>query len=158
MLPVVSVPEKFDILSSTHMQDQLTAAKNGKFNPVITSALELSYTSSLFNTDPEIRDRLMLILSLDPLPNITEDEKMSRLSNKGITLEAYVISSNIQAFVQRAIEEDKNFVDKKLEEQQEVLSKFAKEVITENEPVEIEPNDNGLDEFGNPIEEEPVNA
>lgn len=156
MLPVVSVPEKFDILSSVHMQEQLTAAKTGKFNPVITSAIELTYTSSLFNTDPEIRDRLMLILSLDPLPNITEDEKMSRLSNRGITLESYIISSNIQAFVQRAIDEDEGFVDMELPEQQKILSKYAQEVMTANEPVPVETGDTGVDEQGNIIENAPV--
>lgn len=149
MIPTVEVPDKFDILSSTHTQEELTAAKTNKSNPVIVSALEVAFTSSRFNTDPEIRDRLVLILTLDPLPNITEDEKMSRLTNRGITLEAYVISSNIQAFVQRAIEENEKFIDLELDEQQKVLAKYAQEVMSENEP-EILPNarDAGLDENG----------
>lgn len=156
MLPTVSVPEKFDILSSTHTQEELTEAKNNKSNPVIISALELAFASSRFNTDPEIRDRLMLILTLDPLPNITEDEKMSRLTNKGITLESYIISSNIQAFIQRAIEENEGFVDLEPEKQREVLKKYAEEIMKENEPEDIEMGDTGLDEFGNPIVEEEV--
>lgn len=152
MLPVVSVPEKFDILSSTHTQEELTAAKNNKSNPVIISALEESYTSARFNTDPEIRDRLMLILSLDPLPNISEDDKMSRLSNKGITLETYVISSNIQSFVQRAIEENEGFVDLELSEQKKVLSKYAQEIITVNKPVNVEVSETGIGPNGEIIE------
>lgn len=151
MLPTVAVPEKFDILSSTHLQEQLTAAKAGKYNPVITSALEVSFTSALFNTDPEIRDRLMLILTLDPLPNISEDDKMSRLSNKGITLETYIISSNIQEFIQRAIEADPEFVELELEEQRKVLSTYAQEIITANKPVDLEMSDSGVDEKGNVI-------
>lgn len=151
MIPEVQVPDKFDILSSTHTQEELTAAKTNKSNPVIVSALEVAYTSSRFNTDPEIRDRLLLILTLDPLPNITEDEKMSRLTNKGITLEAYVISSNIQEFVQRAMQEEKGFKDMELEKQKEVLSKYAVEIIKENESDLMPPPDTGLDEQGNPI-------
>lgn len=151
MLPVVSVPEKFDILSSTHIQEQLTAAKTGKYNPVITSALEESFASAFFNTDPEIRDRLVLILTLDPLPNISEDDKMSRLTNKGITLESYVISSNIQSFVQRAIDDDEKFVEADLEDQKKVLAKYAQEIIDKNDEDVLPEPDTGLDEFGNPI-------
>lgn len=128
MLPMVSVPEKFDIISSTHTQEELKTAKDSKTNPVIISALEESYTTSRFNTDPAVRDRLMLILRLDPLPNVSEDDKMSRLSNKGITLETYVISSNIQEFVQRAIEENKKFPELILSKQKEIMVKYAEEI------------------------------
>lgn len=154
MIPAVQVPDKYDILSSVHTLDELSKAKTSKVNPIIESALEVAYTSSRFNTDPEIRDRLLLILKLDPLPNITEDEKMSRLTNKGITLESYIISSNIQEFIQRALQEEKTFVDMDLEKQKEVLSKYAKEIITVNDTELIKPPDTGLDEFGNPKQED----
>lgn len=145
MLPVIQVPEKFDMLSAQHTQEELKLAKDGKANPIIISALEVDYTSKRFNTDPEIRDRLMLILSLDPLPNVSEDDKMSRLSNRGITQQTYVISSNIQEFVKKAIEEDNNFVDKDPKDQYAVMMKYADEVIASSEP-KIEVPDTGLDQ------------
>lgn len=153
MIPTVQVPDKYDILSSTHTLDELQKAKISKVNPIIESALEVAYTSSRFNTDPEIRDRLLLILELDPLPNVTEDEKMSRLTNKGITLQSYVISSNIQSFIQRAIQEEKGFVEMDLEKKKEILEKYADEIIAENEPKVLpDPKEEaGLDEQGNPI-------
>lgn len=150
MVPTIAVPEKFDILSAAHTQEEIKAAKESKTNPVILSALEIDYATRRFNAEPEVRDRVQLILKLDPLPNISEDDKMSRLSNKGITLESYVISSNIQSFVQRAIEEDEGFVDKDLTEQQEVMMQYAKE-ITEAEEESVKPVDTGLDDQGNPI-------
>lgn len=150
MVPTVAVPEKFDILSAAHTQDEIKAAKDSRTNPVIISALEIDYATRRFNADPDVRDRVQLILTLDPLPNISEDDKMSRLSNKGITLESYVISSNIQSFVQRAIEEDKGFVDMELPKQQEVMQKYALE-ITEAEEESVTPVDTGLDDQGNPI-------
>lgn len=149
MVPSVAVPEKFDILSAAHTQEEIKAAKDSKTNPIIVSALEVDYATRRFNADPEVRDRVQLILTLDPLPNISEDDKMSRLSNKGITLETYVISSNIQMFVQRAIEEDKKFIDLDLEKQKEVMKKYAEEVMKGDE-IEI-PDDTGLDDEGKPI-------
>lgn len=155
MLPHVSVPEKFDIISSSHTQEELKSAKESKTNPVIISALEEHYTTSRFNTDPSVKDRLMLILKLDPLPNISEDDKMSRLSNKGITLETYVISSNIQEFVQRAIEEDKGFPDLDLTKQKEKMSTYAVEIIGAEE-TKAEPPDTGLDDEGKIPEVSPI--
>jgi hypothetical protein len=154
MVPNVPVPEKFDILSAAHTQQELKSAKDSKNNPVIISALEIDYATRRFNADPDVRDRVQLILKLDPLPNITEDDKMSRLSNKGITLETYIISSNIQEFVQRAIEEDKKFIDLDLEKQKEVMQKFADEILNEAE-VEVPDMDTGLDDQGRPLP--PVN-
>jgi hypothetical protein len=149
MVPAVAVPDKFDILSSAHLQDQLKAAKESKFNPVLLSAMEIDFASTVFNADPEVRDRVHLILSLDPLPNITEDDKMSRLSNKGITLKTYVVSSNIQEFVQRAIDENDGFAELKLDAQKSILDKYADEVIA-SEEVKA-PVDTGLNPDGTPV-------
>jgi hypothetical protein len=150
MVPVISVPEKFDILSSAHLVDTLKAAKADKWNPVLQSAVEVDLATKLFYTDPAVRDRLVLVLMLDPLPNVSEDDKMSRLSNKGITEEAYVISSNIQEFVRRAIEEDPKFAEKEVKDQRAVMIRYAQEVMKENEVEVIEP-DTGLDDDGNPL-------
>ncbi len=129
MVPTIPVPENYDLYSISDSQDELNKAKVGQTNPVILNALETDFASKRFNADTAVRDRLVLILQLDPLPNITEDEKMSRLSNKGITQESYVISSNIQEFVQRALEEDTAFADKQLKEQKAKMTEYAQVII-----------------------------
>lgn len=159
MLPVIPVPEKFDILSPQHTAEELTAAKQNKSNPVIINAMEIDYASKRFGNEPAVRDRLSLILELDPLPNITEDEKMSRLSNKGISLETYVISSNIHEFVQTAIDEDPKFVDKKLKEQKDVMKKYAQAEIDKNAAaakasVKLMQDSGGLGNDGQPLNEQ----
>lgn len=129
MLPSIAVPEKFDLFSIANLQNDLKAAKDNKLNPVIQNAMEVDYAGKLFNADPTIRDLVALTIKLDPLPSISEDEKMSRLSNKGILPESYIISSNINEFVQRAIDEDPKFVEKPLKEQKAVMLKYAQEVL-----------------------------
>lgn len=133
MLPSIPVPEKYAILSSARTMDELIALKEAKANPVLISATEDDLASKRFNSDPGVRDAVQLTLKLDPLPNVTEDDKMSRLSNKGITQETYVISSNIQEFIQRAIEADKDFAGKDLKEQKLTLAAMAKLVIDAND-------------------------
>lgn len=133
MLPQIPVPEKYDLLSIGNMQTELNTAKTGKTNPVIVNAMEVDYASKRFNTDESVRDLVSLILKLDPLPNISEDEKMARLSNKGILQETYIVSSNINEFVQRAIDEDSDFPGKPLKEQKKKLLSFASEIISKQD-------------------------
>lgn len=132
MVPKIPVPEKYDFLAYSRTLTELGKSKTDKINPVIISALEEDYAAKRFNSDPEVRDAVALSLRLDPLPNISEDDKMSRLTNKGITLESYVISSNIQEFIRRAMEEDKNFHKATIQAQRSKLSQYAKEVIASN--------------------------
>jgi hypothetical protein len=129
MLPAIAVPEKFDLFSISNLQADLRSAKTDKLNPVIQNAMEVDYAGKLFNNDSSIRDMVALTIKLDPLPNIIEDEKMSRLSNKGILPESYIISSNINEFVQRAIDEDEKFAEKPLKDQKAVMLKYATEVL-----------------------------
>lgn len=156
MLPAIAVPEKYDILSSSHLEAQLKNVKDSKANPVIINAVESEYANKAFNNDPKIREMVELVLSLDPLSNLSEDDKMTRLSNKGITKLTYVISSNIQAFVERAIEENEGFVDLEPAKQKEIIEKYAQDQIDKEdadlkvdmpEEEEIDPN------TGLPIEE-----
>lgn len=129
MLPSIPVPEKFDILSANYLGEELERGKKGLANPAILNALELEYASKKFNTNSEVRDRLELVLQLDPFSNISQDDKTAMLSNKGITQLSYVISSNIHSFVQRAIEEDANFAALALADQVEKMNEYAQEVV-----------------------------
>lgn len=133
MVPKVAVPEKYDILSATHIEEQLKNVKASKANPVIINAIEEEYANKAFNNDPTVREMVTLVLSLDPLANITEEDKMSRLSNKGITKLTYVISSNINEFVQRAIEENKGFADLEPVKQKEIITGYAQTQIDEED-------------------------
>jgi len=148
MLPEIAVPEKYDLFSISNLQQDLKAAKDAKLNPVIQNAMEVDYAGKLFNTDPGVRDLVALTIKLDPLPNISEDEKMSRLSNKGILPESYIISSNINEFVQRAIDEDPKFASQALKDQKGVMMKYAGEVLGKLDPVKkiIDNSLNGIED------------
>lgn len=125
MLPEIPVPEKFDMLSSRHLEEDVKAAKENKLNPVLLNAIEKDFARKKFNTDMEVSDELFLILELDPLPNVSEEDKMVRLTNGGITKETYILSSNIHEFVQRAIQENEGFADLPITEQKRIIKGYA---------------------------------
>lgn len=129
MLPVIPVPEHFDIFSTQFIEQDLKSAKENKVNPVIINAVELNYAGKKFSAEPEVRERLMLVFELDPFPNISEDDKQAMLTSDGISKIDYVISCNIQEFIKRAILEDEDFAQKEYKEQRQVLRGFAQEII-----------------------------
>ncbi len=131
LLPFINVPEKFDLLSSTYLEDQISKQKTDKGNPAIIKAMEEDYVNKKFVGDNALRERVLLSIRLDPLAGISEEDKMTRLSNKGITDETYIISCNMQKFINRAIfEKGDSFFTMKLNDQEALLVQYATEQLT----------------------------
>jgi hypothetical protein len=122
--PDIRVPQKFDLLSSSYLADEIAAAKSAKMNPVVIAALEREFAAKKFYNDPAVRDMLVLAMELDPLAAITEDDKMLRKANKGITEIDYIISSNITEMVRDAMQDEK-FQTSSREEQLAILRSMA---------------------------------
>lgn len=136
LLPEVKVPEKFDILSLTYLLDEITTAIEKKINPIILQAMLLEYVSKKFYNQPALRDMLTCTLQLDPMPCATDEEKVLRKQNGGVTTRDYVISCKLTNFIQRAVIEQQalglNFYRLPLKEQQAILNAYASEVVGEN--------------------------
>lgn len=130
LCPVVNVPDKFDLLSSSYLEDQIAKQKENKGNPIIIAAMEKEYVNKKFNGDALLRQKVILTIELDPLAGLAEDDKMTRLSNKGITLETYIISSNINEFVDRATDEKgETFYGMSCADQKALLKTYADEQV-----------------------------
>ncbi len=134
MLPKIPVPEKFDLLSNVYLLDNISKAKQNNVNPVILNQLQIEYAGKTFYNDPKVKSELETIFELDPFPNISEDEKMSMLSNDGITQIDYIISSNIQQFVRRAMDENKEFENMDMQERKKIITTYAQEIVEANSP------------------------
>lgn len=142
LIPSVAVPEKYDLLSSNYLIDEITAARSGKISPLIIAALEADFATKKFYANPELKTELELVMSLDPLIGLNEDEKMTRLANKGITYIDYVISSNIVKFIRRALL-DETFVDLGKEQQYNILVGYADEVVKSYEVASFTEDESG---------------
>ncbi len=140
MLPMIAVPEKYDILSTMYYDEQMTSAIKNKLNPAILNAMEVAYATKAFNNDLDIAHYVGLVLKLDPLAGISEDDKMSRLSNNGITQLDYVVSSNINKFVAELVDKTPAFLDMDITKQKEAVYKLAAEQIAGQE-IDVIPAD-----------------
>lgn len=155
MLPSINVPERFDIATSGQLEAEVGSAKTNKLNPEIVKQLEIDFANKRFYNKPEIRERLEIILNVDPFANITQEEKNSMLQNKGITQVDYVLSSNIVQFVGLAFEQDAKFAEKTPEQQRAVLIKFAEDLVAREAAQGIRvPDDADFEEVDEEVEED----
>ncbi len=130
LLPQIAVPEKFDILSSTYLVDEIAKVKDARLSAIITTAYEIDFTNKKFNTSPEVRDELRAVFLLDPLPGATDEEKNLRKQAGGITSIDYIISCNIVQFIRRAVyENQKEFYGWDFKRQRALLEVYAGEVV-----------------------------
>jgi len=128
MLPYISVPEKYDLLSNSYLEEQIAKQKENKGNPIIINAMEEEYVNKKFVADHALRDKILLTLKLDPLAGVNEDDRITRVAQGGITKETYIISCNISEFIDRAIDEKGDgFKSMKLKEQKDLLMTYAEE-------------------------------
>ncbi len=132
MLPKIAVPQNYDLLSSDYLLQELNTAKTAKINTVSLIALEIEFANKKFNNDTSVRDELRCVLELDPLPGLTEDEKIIRLQHDGITRDNYVLSSNISTFVKRAISENDKFLSINMTDKRIFLQKYIDETLIFN--------------------------
>lgn len=146
ILPIINVPTDFDVLSEDIIAARLSAAKTAKLDPTLITELEIEYAKKEFGDNSNQVLLLECKSKIDPLPGLDGDEKMTILSNKGTTLENYVLSSNLTSFINRAIAENKNFLEMEYKQQSEILKGYAKEVTDSQKEAII------------PIYQPPVNA
>ena len=132
MLPVIAVPEKFDLLNTSVLVNDIQTAKNANINPMLIKHMEIELARKKYNAEPQVAYEVECMFELDPLYGYSQTDKMAMLSNEGIREKDYVISCNISQFVQRAFNEEKDFITKPFSERKQIVSGYADEIIKEN--------------------------
>ena len=132
MLPVIAVPERFDLLNTSVLVNDIQTAKNASINPVLIKHMEIELARKKYNAEPQVAYEVECMFELDPLYGYNQSDKMTMLSNDGITEKDYVISCNISQFVQRAFKEYADFNTKPFAERKKIVAGYADEIIKEN--------------------------
>ena len=143
MLPNISVPSRYDLITSSQLLMELDTASRFNVSPVIKRSLEIDFAKKRFNTEPEISYEAEAIFELDPLYGLSEDDKMTRKSNGGITELDYIISCNIVPFIKKASKGEELFFQKSYDEKMKTILQYAGEVQKANKLPEPQPVDLG---------------
>ena len=127
--PEISKPTQFDIYSTNELTKQFSEAKTANLNSSYLTVKQAEIQGREFQTHPELLAQLNLELMLDPLSEVKREEVSLMLTNGTITKETAIIHDNIKTFINRALEENKGFQDKKRSEQILILEGYAAEVV-----------------------------
>jgi hypothetical protein len=131
-LPEIKVPTDFDVLTQDIIAQRLASAKQAGLSSGLMSQLELQYAEKEFGETSDQVLMLKAISSHDPLPNLTVDEKMTILSNKGCSNEDYILSAKLPYFVNKAVNKEKEFLQMTYDEQEGILNKYVAIEIAKN--------------------------
>ena len=132
LLPEIAVPEKYDLLSTRSSFEELKMARDSKINSIIITQMELDIARKRFSADECTSDELVATLNLDPFPGKSMDEITAGLTNGGIDKRDFIIWCNLNQFVKSAIAENEEFTDLTLQEQKDIISKMADEMMAKN--------------------------
>jgi len=137
-LPQVNKPTMFDISSVAELVNNFKVAKDSGLDRNFLQTRQIEILSRDLSTNPDLKQFQIIMLNLDPLPGLSTDEIKS-IVGREVTREDAIIHFNLKKFMHRAIQEDKNFLSKKMEEQYEKFLEYASEVV-EATKVEIDEN------------------
>ncbi|MEK0325722.1 MAG: hypothetical protein QQN63_08460, partial [Nitrosopumilus sp.] len=138
LLPLIQVPEHFDLLTENTLIDQIGKAKEAGIDATIIQEMQVDYVNKKFRDSPQIRKTLQISLDMNPFPTATPEELIEMEMNRDITKEDAVTSVYANYFVQKAVEKDVKFLDMPFEEQLKIIRDMTDEKIKELKP-EVSP-------------------
>jgi hypothetical protein len=131
LLPIIPVPEKFDVVNTTFLIGEYATGKTAGLNAIILSEMQKEIASKKFYANPEVAAYVQTVMDLDPFPDKTIEEK-AMMESQGLATKNDIIMSNyISDFVRLAMEDDPDFASKKDAQKREVLDKYAAEKVAE---------------------------
>lgn len=138
LLPLIQVPEQFDLLTENALLDQIKLAKDAGVDATIIKEMQVDYINKKFRDMPEVRNELIASIDMNPFPTNTPEEIIELEMNRDITKEDAVTSVYASYFVQKAVEADKNFLTLDFEKQLEIIREMTDEKVKEIKP-ELKP-------------------
>lgn len=123
--PIFAVPERFDLLNTSHLLTEIKSAKDSGVNTYTLNELMIDYVNKKFNQDKEIARKLEAIIKLDPLSGYTQDDKLTMVQNDGVSDLDYVISCNIESFINQAIADNPIFLSLPEKEKKAKIKELA---------------------------------
>jgi hypothetical protein len=133
-LPEINKPTKFDLLTTAELINNFEVSKRSGLDRNILRAQAIAIIKSENGSTPDMKNYQIAMVDLDPLYGMSLDEIDLGVSKGVIKKTDWATHDNIKAFVDRALEEDKNFLTKKKSEQLLTLETFANELIEAEKP------------------------
>ncbi|KKN74651.1 hypothetical protein LCGC14_0388530 [marine sediment metagenome] len=139
LLPLIQVPEQFDLLTENTLIEQIGKAKEAGIDATIIQEMQVDYVNKKFRDAPEIRNQLITSMAMNPFPTLNAEQLIELEMNHDITKEDAVMSTYATYFVEKAVEADPTFLEKSFEERLTIIRDMTDEKIKELEADKPEP-------------------
>lgn len=128
-LPQITVPTDFDVLTAAMIGVMLSEAKKNQFSPVIVSGIERDYIEKLYGENSVQAVYVKILNQLDPLPFLTVDEKTVLKESQGCSLEDFVLSNNLPAFISQMMQINPKWAELPIEVKRANVEALAAEKV-----------------------------
>jgi hypothetical protein len=125
LLPTIEVPTKYDIVSDTMIMADIKSMRDAKVNSRFITITEIDYIRKRFQADSDTVDLLSSTFILDPLSGTDEETISAQLMNGGISKQDYVVHCNIKKFIDKAMNENNEFLKLTYDEQMAKMYEYA---------------------------------
>ena len=131
MMPMIQVPEHFDLLSENALIEQLSKAMEAKVDPTIINEMQTDLINKKFKDVPDVRDKLKASNDLNPFNTASVQEILDMEMARDITKQDAVIALYADDFVAKAIMENDKFLSLDFNKKLDIIKKMANDKITE---------------------------
>lgn len=137
-LPQVNKPTQFNIETVAELIENFKVSKDAGIDRTVLQAKAIDLIGRDMETNPDRKKYFMSIIDLDPLFGMIQDELDANLAKGLIYKSDAAIHNNLKPFVDRALAENRNFLDLDKQQKLEILKNYADELIKAEAP-KIEP-------------------
>jgi hypothetical protein len=133
-LPDVVKPTQFDILTTAELLNNFGIAAKSGVDKNYLRIKQMEIVNRDLNNSPEMKKYLITLLMIDPLFGFPQDEIISGVNMGVIRKTDWAIHENLKPFLDRAIDEDKGFLEKTLKEKTDKMVVYGTELVNANKP------------------------
>lgn len=133
-LPEINKPTQFDVASTSELINNYKSAKDSGLDRTFLRTREIEILSRDLSTNPDLKKYQIAMLELDPLPGFSTDDIMSLSSLGYITKQDSAIHSNLKPFMDRAVQENANFITLDKSSQVAIFQRYADELLEKTQP------------------------
>jgi len=133
-LPQINKPTKFNIETTGELVLAFKDAAASGVDRYFLQAKQIEIISRDMDTNPDLKKYYIMLINLDPLFGLTQDV-IDLNMNRGLVYKTdAVIHSNLKPFIDRALAENKGFLDLEKEAKMAILEVYAEELIASEKP------------------------
>lgn len=124
-IAVYSIPQNYDIITASSIQDQMISATTAGISPSVKDQMEIAYVNKTFGGNTDVILFETNVIQLDPLRGKTTEEKVGLIATGTISKLDMIISENIARLITLAVSANKGFYDLSYVDKYKIISDLA---------------------------------